>query len=78
MIWYFLVFFLGFAFGVVLTALVSVERGNEAYQAGVKFGKKYAEEMARIDRMADADPCSRCSKDANCAYCEMMERRVGR
>lgn len=78
MIWYFLVFFLGFAFGVVLTALVSVERGNEAYQEGVKRGKRLAEEMARVDRMADADPCSKCSKDANCAYCERMERRVER
>ena len=78
MIWYFLVFLLGFSIGVVLTALVSVERGNEAYQEGVKRGKRLAEEMARIDRMADADPCSRCSKDANCSYCEMMERRVGR
>ena len=74
MIWYFLVFLLGFSIGVVLTALVSVERGNEAYQEGFRNGKRLAEEMARIDRMADADPCSRCSKDANCAYCEMMER----
>ena len=55
MIWYFLVFFLGFSIGVVLTALVSVERGNEAYQEGVKRGKRLAEEMARIDRMADED-----------------------
>ena len=55
MMWYFLVFFLGFSIGVVLTALVSVERGNEAYQEGVKRGKRLAEEMARIDRMAEED-----------------------
>lgn len=79
MIWYFLVFFLGFSFGVVLTSIVSVGRGNEAYQAGVKFGKRMAEEMARIDRMADADPCGGCDKDKeNCSYCERMERRVER
>lgn len=55
MIWYFLVFFLGFSFGVVLTSIVSVGRGNEAYQAGVKFGKRMAEEMGKIDRMAEED-----------------------
>lgn len=53
MIWYFLVFFLGFSIGVVLTALVSVGRGNEAYHEGFRNGKRLAEEMARIDRMVD-------------------------
>lgn len=55
MIWHFLVFFLGFSIGVVLTALVSVWRGNEAYHEGFKNGKRLAEEMARIDRMVDED-----------------------
>ena len=52
---YFGLFFLGFIFGMVLTSLVSVERNKEAYQEGVKFGKKCAEEMALIDRMAEED-----------------------
>lgn len=55
MIWYFLVFFLGFSIGVVLTSIVSVGRGNEAYHEGFKNGKRLAEEMARIDRMVDED-----------------------
>ncbi len=52
---YFGLFFLGLIFGMVLTSLVSVERSKEAYQEGVKFGKKYAEDIARIDRMAEED-----------------------
>ena len=48
-------FFLGLIFGMVLTSLVSVERSKEAYQEGVKRGKRLAEEMARIDRMAEED-----------------------
>lgn len=56
MMWYFLVFFLGFSFGVVLTSLVSVGRGNEAYNEGFRNGKRLAElaeERARIERMLD-------------------------
>ena len=53
--WYLGFFFLGFLFGMILTSLVSVERGKEAYQEGVKRGERLAEEMARIDRMAEED-----------------------
>lgn len=55
MIWYFLVFFVGFSIGVVLTSIVSVDKENEAYHEGFKNGKRLAEEMARIDRMVDED-----------------------
>lgn len=55
MIWYFLVFFIGFSIGVVSTSIVSVGRENEAYHEGFKNGKRLAEDIARIDRMVDED-----------------------
>lgn len=78
MMWYILTFLAGTLVGIVLLAVVSAGREDEVYREGMEAGKRFAEENARIDRMVDADQCSRCSKDANCAYCEMMERRVER
>lgn len=49
MIWYFLVFFLGFSIGVVITSIVSVGRGNEAYQEGFRNGKRLAELAEEIE-----------------------------
>lgn len=40
MIWYLLTFFLGFSIGVVLTSIVSVGRGDEAYHEGIRIGRQ--------------------------------------